>query len=143
MNNPDKTPQIILIAAIALLALTILTAVRAGAQTNTIGSAPAVPQITFNPTPAWMDKTSCDISSLLGDFGIPATPQQIKGLLGLAVAAFFGARLLRKGLPDQWQTGIIGSALKHAALEINPRANAPELTAAIAATPNQPIETKI
>ena len=113
-----------------VIGLTLLCAGVIHAQTN----APSMAGIPANPTPAWMDKTSGDISSVLGDFGVPATPQEIKGLLGLAVAAFFGARLLRKGLPDQWQTGLIGTALKHAALEINPKANAPEQQAAIAGT---------
>ena len=117
-----KIKSIILIAALAVC-------LPVAAQTN-VPAQPSIPQ----STPEWMDKTSGDISSVLGDFGIPATPQEIKGLLGLAVAAFFGARLLRKGLPDQWQTGLIGTALKHAALEINPRANAPEQAAAIAGT---------
>ena len=120
----------LLAIGLSLLCVGFLTIQIIHAQTNP--TAPATQGIPDNPTPAWMDKTASDISSVLGDFGVPATPQEIKGLLGLAVAAFFGARLLRKGLPDQWQTGLIGTALKHAALEINPKANAPEQQAAIA-----------
>ena len=131
-----KNAFVVFLFIIAALLL-VLCALNANAQTNPPAPTWIVPA---NPTPAWMDKTSGDISSVLGDFGIPATPQEIKGMLGLAVAAFFGARLLRKGLPDGWQKGILGTALKHAALEINPRADAPEKEAAIAgaAPTNQP-----
>lgn len=41
-------------------------------------------------------------------------------------AAWLSARLLRKGLPDGIQTGMLGTILKHAALEINPQL-APEI----------------
>ena len=121
-----------IIAAIFYLAVQ-----RCHSQTNQVAATPA-PYVTSagfpeNPSPAWMDKTASDVSAVLNDFGVPVTPQAIKGLLGLAVAAFFGARLLRKGLPDRWQEGIIGTTLKHVALEINPKADAPEKEAAIAA----------
>ena len=128
-----------------IAAIFYLAASKCHSQTNPPAPIPApvaAPGFPENPSPAWMDKTATDVSAVLGDFGVPATPQEIKGLLGLAVAAFFGARLLRKGLPDQWQKGIVGTALKHAALEINPKADAPEKEAAIAAamppTPPKP-----
>ena len=124
---------LLIVAAIFYLAVA-----KCHSQTNLPTPTPVTAGFPDNPSPAWMDKTATDLSAVMNDFGVPVTPQAIKGLLGLAVAAFFGARLLRKGLPDQWQTGIVGTALKHAALEINPKANAPELVAAIDAVPPTP-----
>ena len=42
------------------------------------------------------------------------------GLSSAGFIAWVSARLLRKGVPDAMQTGIVGTILKHAALEINP-----------------------
>ena len=62
--------------------------------------------------------TAADIAKVFNDFGIHATASGIGQLLALI---FIGARLLRKGIPDKMQTGIVGTVLKHAALEINPQ----------------------
>ena len=57
---------------------------------------------------------------------------------GIAIVSgiFILARGLRKAIPDNLQTGTLGTILKHAALEINPAPSTP--TPPVAAQPKQP-----
>jgi hypothetical protein len=70
------------IAAIIILICPALPLAHCHAQTN-----PPTPAVELgfpvNPSPAWMDKTATDVSVVLGDFGVPATPQEIKGKINL------------------------------------------------------------
>jgi hypothetical protein len=59
----------------------------------------------------------------------------LSGLTSAGFIAWVSARLLRKGVPDSMQTGIVGTVLKHAALEINPEPAAKPQPAADAAQP--------
>ena len=45
----------------------------------------------------------------------------LTGISSAGFMAWVAARLLRKGIPDAMQDGILGTVLKHAALEINPQ----------------------
>jgi hypothetical protein len=74
----------------------------------------------------WRAQTSQDIAKVCWDFGIRITPEavdQLFGLLNAALYAFIGGRILRKGVPDKWQTGWFKTVLQHVALEINPKAD--------------------
>lgn len=71
------------------------------------------PTYYFNPP----ESTASDIAKVLKDFGVNVSVGSIASILGLVVIA---ARMLRKAIPDNLQTGAMGTALKHAALEINP-----------------------
>ena len=48
----------------------------------------------------------------------------VESLTALAGSVFILARILRKAIPDNQQTGAIGQILKHCALEINPKTDA-------------------
>lgn len=119
---------IVLLAIIATLLM--LFAIPCFGQTNELGVALASPATTGQgaPSPAWLDKTSADASALLGDFGVTVSADEMRGLLSLGMAVFLFARVGRKAIPDAWQTGRIGSLLKHAALEINPGRKIPPPT---------------
>lgn len=58
-----------------------------------------------------------DIVKVCTDLGLHVTAS---GVVQFLVTLFVLARLLRKAIPDNWQTGVIGTALKHTALEVNP-----------------------
>ena len=60
-----------------------------------------------------------DIAKVLGDFGIHITATEVGQFI---VSVFVIARILRKAVPDSWQNGAIGTALKHCALEVIPGA---------------------
>jgi hypothetical protein len=62
-------------------------------------------------------ETINDIAKVLSDFGFHVTAS---GVVQTIAAIFLLARLLRKGVPDSWQNNVVGTFLKHAALEVNP-----------------------
>lgn len=62
-------------------------------------------------------ETLNDIAKVLTDFGFHVT---VSGLVQTIAAIFILARLLRKAVPDNWQSGTLGTLLKHSALEVNP-----------------------
>lgn len=100
---------------ILLLAITILslTSCLLFAQEGTNApAAPAAPTGNIN-----LNTTANDIAKVFQDFGVDASP---KGIAEFIFMGFFSARFLRKAIPDQMQTGIVGKLLAHAALEVNP-----------------------
>jgi hypothetical protein len=104
---------------LTLGAVFVLAAGIATAQTNSPGAifspgkTNSPPQ--YNPLPS---STAADIAKVFQDFGVNVS---VSGVAQFLILTFFGARYLRKGLPDRIQTGVIGTILKHAALEINPQ----------------------
>jgi hypothetical protein len=66
-----------------------------------------------------------DIAKVLSDFGLNINYSDI---VQVVAAIFIIARILRKGVPDNWQTGALGTFLKHAALEVNPQPPTPIAT---------------
>src|ERR1041385_7267682 len=98
------------VSAALVLIFILLFSFSAFAQTN---AAPAV-----SPVPE-------DIARLIHDIcpniSISTVIQAIAGI-------FFLARILRKGVPDNWQVGKLGTVLSHLALEVNPDTSAPPAT---------------
>jgi hypothetical protein len=63
------------------------------------------------------ESTAGDIVKVFQDFGVNLSVGSVASVLGLVV---LGARLLRKAIPDNLQTGQLAQLLKHVSLEINP-----------------------
>jgi hypothetical protein len=57
----------------------------------------------------------------MGDFGVTVSWETIKGGIDFVIFIFISARVARKAVPDGKQNGLLGTVLKHAALEINPQ----------------------
>ena len=103
------------IVHVAVLSASILfcASLSVSAQTN---APPATPAPAAAQS-ASLDKTATDIESVCQDFGMNVS---VKGILSTLTMIFLGARILRKAVPDQAQTGWLGLILSHAALEVNP-----------------------
>ena len=52
---------------------------------------------------------------------VDAITKLVEAIGGLAASVMILARVLRKAVPDNWQTGILGRLLAHTALEVNPQ----------------------
>jgi hypothetical protein len=58
------------------------------------------------------------INTLAKAFLPHVSSEQVEAVIG---AIFILARVARKAIPDQYQTALLGTILKHLALEINPQ----------------------
>ena len=121
----NSKPSSILLALLILCALILCFAAH-GQETNAPVSAVAT-----HPIPA---NIKADLVKLFEDC---LDKINLSGLTSAGFIAWISARLLRKGVPDNLQTGIVGSILKHAALEINPEPAIKPQPAAIAAEPSK------